>query len=249
MQKIYLIATNTFREIIRDKILYTIFIFAVLMILSAKSVGTISMKQEAKLTVDFGFAMIEIFNLIIALFVGSSLIFKEVEKKLVYFLFSKPISKTDFILGKFLGLSFVLIVLNLIMSVLFLTLVGFNLAYLLVLSFIFLQSLLILAVILFFSTFTSPIITLFLSFLVYLIGHITINLKLFALYNGSKFFKLFTEGIYLIMPNLNLLNLKNQVIYEISFHNTALWISFLYTILYIALLLILTIIIFRKKEF
>ena len=249
MQKIYLIATNTFREIIRDKILYTIFIFAVLMILSAKSVGTISMKQEAKLTVDFGFAMIEIFNLIIALFVGSSLIFKEVEKKLVYFLFSKPISKTDFILGKFLGLSFVLIVLNLIMSALFLALVGFNLAYLLVLSFIFLQSLLILAVILFFSTFTSPIITLFLSFLVYLIGHITINLKLFALYNGSNFFKLFAEGIYLIMPNLNLLNLKNQVIYEISFHNTALLISFLYTALYIALLLILTIIIFRKKEF
>ena len=249
MQKIYLIATNTFREIIRDKILYTIFIFAVLMILSAKSVGTISMKQEAKLTVDFGFAMIEIFNLIITLFIGSSLIFKEVEKKLVYFLFSKPISKTNFILGKFLGLSLVLFVLNLVMSAVFFMMAGFQIVYLLVLSFIFLQALFVLAVILFFSTFTSPIITLFLSFLVYLIGHITINLKLFALYNGGIVFKWFADGIYLIMPNLNLLNLKNQVIYEIVFDSSALITSVVYTFFYIALLLTLTIIIFRKKEF
>lgn len=249
MQKIYLIATNTFREIIRDKILYTIFIFAVLMILSAKAVGTISMKQEAKLTVDFGFAMIEIFNLIITLFVGSSLIFKEVEKKLVYFLFSKPISRTDFILGKFFGLSLVLLVLNLIMSVLFFLMAGFQSAYLLVLSFIFLQSLFLLAVILFFSTFTSPIITLFMSFLVYLIGHITINLKIFALYNGGAIFKWFAEIIYIIMPNLDLLNLKNQVIYSIEFNYTSLAVSLVYTMVYIALLLVLTTFIFRKKEF
>ncbi len=249
MQKIYLIATNTFREIIRDKILYTIFIFAVLMILSAKFVGTISLKQEAKLTVDFGFAMIEIFNLIIALFVGSSLIFKEVEKKLVYFLFSKPISKTDFVLGKFLGLSLVLLVLNLVMSLVFFVMAGFEINYLLVLFFILLQSFFVLAVILFFSTFTSPIITLFLSFLVYLIGQITINLKLFALYNGSKAFQIFADFIYLFMPNFNLLNLKNQVIYEINFNFIALALSLAYAILYITLLLFFTIIIFRKKEF
>lgn len=249
MQKIYLIATNTFREIIRDKILYTIFIFAVLMILSAKAVGTISLNQESKLAIDFGFAMIEIFNLIITLFVGSSLIFKEVEKKLVYFLFSKPISRTDFILGKFCGLSLVLIVLNLIMSVLFFFVAGFQLSYLLVLGFIFLQSLFLLAVILFFSTFTSPIITLFLSFLVYLIGHITINLRIFALHNGGTFFKWVAEITYLIMPNLDLLNLKNQVIYEISFDKIALIVAFLYSLAYIALLLLATTAIFQKKEF
>lgn len=249
MQKIYLIAANTFREIIRDKILYTIFIFAILMILSAKAVGTISMKQEAKLAVDFGFAMIEIFSLIITLFVGSSLIFKEVEKKLVYFLFSKPISRTEFILGKFFGLALVLLVLNLIMSILFFLVVGFQLSYLLVLFFIFLQSLFILAVILFFSTFTSPIITLFLSFLVYLIGHITINLRIFALHNGSELFKWTAETIYLIMPNLDLLNLKNQVIYEIEFSAASLTVTVFYTIAYVTLLLLATVTIFQKKEF
>jgi len=249
MQKIYLIATNTFREIIRDKILYTIFIFAILMILSAKSVGTISMRQEEKLTLDFSFAIIEIFNLVIALFIGSSLIFKEVEKKLVYFLFSKPISKIHFILGKFYGLSLVFLVLNLIMTSLFFILAGFHLNYLLVLSFIFLQSLFILAIILFFSTFTSPIITLFLSFLIYLIGHITINLKIFAQYNGGKLFQYLADGIYYSMPNLDLLNLKNHVIYEITFNSQTLIISLFYTILYISLLLMFTIFIFRKKEF
>jgi ABC-type transport system involved in multi-copper enzyme maturation permease subunit len=249
MRKIYLIAINTFREIMRDKILYTIFIFAILMILSAKAVGTISMKQEEKLVVDFGFAMIEIFNLIITLFVGSNLIFKEVEKKLVYFLFSKPISCTDFILGKFFGLSLVLLILNLIMSILFFLMAGFQLTYLLVLSFILLQSFLLLAVILFFSTITSPLITLFLSFLVYLIGHITINLRIFALYNGGSVFKWIAEIIYLAMPNLDLLNLKNQVIYEITFNATSLTVTVFYTVAYIALLLLLAITIFQKKEF
>ena len=249
MQKIYLIATNTFREIIRDKILYTIFIFAILMILSANLVGTISMKQEEKLAVDFGFAMIEIFNLIITLFVGSSLIFKKKKKKLVYFLFSKPISRTDFILGKFFGLSLVLLVLNLVMSVLFFLIAGFKVVYLLVLSFVFLQSLLLLAVILFFSTFTSSIITLFLSFLVYLIGHITINLRIFAIHSGGEIFRWIADVVYLIMPNLDLLNLKNQVIYEITLNPISLAVSFFYVIAYIALLLLASTTIFQRKEF
>lgn len=249
MQKIYLIATNTFREIIRDKILYTLFIFAVLMILSANLLSTLSMNQETKLKIDFGLAMIEIFNIIITLFVGSSLVFKEVEKKLVYFLFSKPISRTQFILGKFSGLSAVLFLLNLIMLVVFLIIAGFNPVYLLVVSFIFLQSLFVLAVIFFFSTFTSPIITMVASLLVYVIGQITINLKMFALHNGGAVFKTLANGIYYLMPNLNLLNLKNLVIYEIHLSMVSLSYTVLYVCLYIVLLLLLTVQIFRKQEF
>lgn len=249
MQKIYLIATNTFREIIRDKILYTLFIFAVLMILSANLLSTLSMNQEAKLKIDFGLAMIEIFNIIITLFVGSNLVYKEVEKKLVYFLFSKPISRTQFIIGKFSGLSAVVLLLNLIMLAVFLLIAGFKLVYLLVVCFIFLQSLFLLAVIFFFSTFTSPIITMVTSLLVYVIGQITINLKMFALHNGGTVFKVLANGIYYLMPNLNLLNLKNQVIYEIDLSIVSLSYTVLYVFCYMVLILFLTVQIFKKQEF
>lgn len=249
MQKIYLIASNTFREIIRDKILYALLIFALLMIFGSQLMGTLSMNQTEKMVVDFGLAMIEIFNVIITLFIGSSLIFKEVEKKLVYFLFSKPIRRIDFILGKYGGLALVLLLLNLIMLFGFWLLVGFKMVYLLVITFMFLQSLFLLAIIFFFSTFTSPLITLLISFLAYLIGHITINLKVFSLYNGGALFKNVANGIYYVMPNLDLLNLKNQVIYEISWTNIQLLQTFVYTLLYIVLLLFVSGIIFRKKEF
>lgn len=249
MHKIYLVATNTFREIIRDKILYTIFIFAILLILSSQLFGTIAMQAQEKITVDFGLAMIEIFNLIITLFVGSSLVYKEVEKKLVYFLFSKPLSRTQFILGKYCGLSLILLLLNILMFACFTLMAGFKLAYAAVIGFIFVQSLFVLAIILFFSAFISPVLALFLSLLTYLIGQISINLKMFALYNGGKAFKFMADAIYFLMPNLSLLNLKNQVIYALKITPLELGIHLIYAILYTILLLFVTIKIFNRQEF
>ncbi len=108
--KILTIGRNTFRENIRDKILYNLILFALLMILSAIALGQLTLGHEAKVIVDLGLGSISIFGTLIAIFIGISLVYKELEKRTVYALLAKPIHRWEFITGKYLGLLLTLLV-------------------------------------------------------------------------------------------------------------------------------------------
>jgi len=108
--KILTIGRNTFRENIRDKILYNLILFALLMILSSIALGQLTLGHEAKVIVDLGLGSISIFGTLIAIFIGISLVYKELEKRTVYALLAKPIHRWEFITGKYLGLLFTLLV-------------------------------------------------------------------------------------------------------------------------------------------
>src|SRR5438093_8224074 len=102
--KILTIGRNTFRENIRDKILYNLILFALLMILSSVALGQLTLGQEYKVIVDLGLSSISIFGTLIAIFIGIGLVYKELEKRSIYALLAKPVRRWEFILGKYLGL-------------------------------------------------------------------------------------------------------------------------------------------------
>ena len=104
MDKIFVIAKNTFKETIRDRILYGIVIFSVIFLVSTLILGSLSLGEDIYVMRNFGLAGIYFFGLIITLFLGASLIYKEVDKKTIYFVLSKPVTGSDVIMGKFLGL-------------------------------------------------------------------------------------------------------------------------------------------------
>ena len=104
MNQVVAIAVNTFKETIRDRVLAVIVVFALLMIVGGIWLGSISLGQQGRMMQDFGLVAVTAFGLIVAVFVAAGLVHKEVEKRTVFVLFSKPVSRAAFITGKFIGL-------------------------------------------------------------------------------------------------------------------------------------------------
>src|SRR3989304_2739507 len=110
MKRIWSVAHNTFIEAIRDRVLFSLILFAFVMILSSLIFASISAEQYNKIVKDLGLTAISLIGIMISIFLGMGLVYKEIEKKTVYNIFSKPIRRYEFIVGKYLGLSFTLLV-------------------------------------------------------------------------------------------------------------------------------------------
>ena len=110
MNKVQAIAMNTFKEAVRDRILYAILVFAIAMIASTYVLATIGAGGGEKIVRDLGLAFISIFGVLIAVFIGIGLVHKEIDRRTIYTIVTKPIHRFQFILGKYLGLSFTLFV-------------------------------------------------------------------------------------------------------------------------------------------
>lgn len=128
MIKIFAIARNTFKEAIRNRILYVILIFALLMIGFAGIVSKLTIASREKIIMDMGFSSINLFGVAIAIFVGVSLVYNELEKKSIYTIVSKPLARWQFLLGKYFGLLMTVWVNILIMTLFFLGSLHFHLA-------------------------------------------------------------------------------------------------------------------------
>ena len=109
-RRVVAIARNAFREAVRDRVLYNLVVFALLLIGGAVFLGELSAGQEAKIIVDLGLSATLLFGMFIAVFVGVGLVYKEIERRTLYAILSKPVSRGEFLLGKYLGLCLTLFV-------------------------------------------------------------------------------------------------------------------------------------------
>lgn len=254
------LALNTLRETIRDKILYVILVFALIMIASSALLADLSLGQQGRIVVDLGLSAISVFGLIITIFVGTNLLNKEIDKKTIYLILSKPIRRSEFILGKFLGLSLTLGVITLAMSacffaVLWTTLRGVGIDPLtwfptsvMALSLIYVEMLLLTAGAIFFSTFASPVMSAMFTLGLYLIGHMSYDILNFGQITGKVMLQQVTQALFYILPDLERLNLKNVLLHE-RIPMDVFGSSIGYGLLYIAGLLVLSMMIFEGKEF
>src|SRR2546429_2456259 len=115
------IAANTFREAVRDRVLYNLIAFALLLSGAAILVGQISIDIERLVVINLGLTAISIFGIVIAIFIGIGLVSKEIEKKTLYTVLSRPVRRWEFIIGKYFGLAGTLVVNTFLMSVGFYT--------------------------------------------------------------------------------------------------------------------------------
>lgn len=250
MKTLFALTKNTFREAVRDRILLVIVFFAVAFVLSAQLMAELSARQNDRIITDFGLAMINIFGVLITLFTGTTLIHKEIERKTIFTLLSKPIPRGTFILSKFFGLGAILALATLLMSGIFFLLAPPTIPVIIALAMMYLSFMLLLAIVLFFSSFMSPVLVAFASLITYVIGYITTDAKIFAEYNEvSPFFKSFANGLYYAWPNFELLNLKNMVLYGFQFTPLDAVYTVLMTVVFIFVLLYSGVLIFSKKEF
>jgi len=205
------IALNTFREAVRDRVLYNLVLFVLLLIAGAIFLGELSGGQERKIIVDLGLSTMLLFGVFISLFVGVGLVYKEIERRTVYAIFAKPVSRGEFLIGKYFGLCLTLLVNVAIMGA------GISLALLYVhrgwdplvitiwpaILLIYLELMIITAVALLFSSFSSPALSALLTFFVFIIGHFSADLKTLSISMNSAAARWLFTGLYYLLPNLN----------------------------------------------
>lgn len=260
MNKILTIALNTYREAIRNKVFYIIAVFALVLLAFSLILATLALGEDDRIIKHVGLSAINIFGLLMATFVGVNLVYEELEKRTVYTIIASGVSRYQFLLGKFLGLFFTVVANVLLMGFLLCLLVvvwpGSNLSPLLIMAiYLFLFEMMVVsAIAILFSSFSTPVLSAVLTFMCWVIGHMSEDLLEWAkrlTEQGAVAFAKFLTVIYYILPNLEIYNLKNQVIYQEDigslFYN-ALVYPF-YAILYSGILLTIAILSFARRDF
>jgi ABC-type transport system involved in multi-copper enzyme maturation permease subunit len=255
MGRIWAIASNGFREVIRDRVLYIIGFFALLLVIALRLLPEVAATTENKILIDFGLGAIDLLGVIVAVFVGTGLINKEIEKRTVLVLIPKPLNRAEFIIGKHLGLVGVLAVLIVAMTLIYLILLSFSkveypLGSILISTlYLFLELCLITAVALMFGVFTSSLLAALLTFGVYLMGNLSPDVLKFGNLSQNSSVQMLTQGLYLVLPDLSRLNLKNEAVYGLLPSPLTLLSNGLYGLFYTVLLLAIAILIFSRREF
>ncbi|MEM9486144.1 MAG: ABC transporter permease [Cyanobacteria bacterium P01_F01_bin.116] len=255
--RIIVVARNVFLEVIRDRILYLAGLFAVVMVLAAVLLPQVAAGTENKILLDLGLAAINLFTLVVAVFVGTGLVNKEIEKKTVLVLVAKPVSRFEIILGKHFGLAAVIGLLMLVQTGIFIVILTVQgLAFpagsmLVAISFMYLEMLLIIAITIVFGVFTSSLLATLLSFGTYLVGHLSKDLLKLGQLAESEGFQRAVEAMYLVLPDLERLNLKNEAVYGAGLlpEPGVLAMNALYGVIYTALLLVIAGNIFTRRQF
>lgn len=255
--RIFVLATNVFREVVRDRILYIIGFYTLILAAAIFFLPEFAASTEDKMFLDFGLAVMNILGLIVAVFVGTGLVNKEIEKRTVLVLITKPVSHTEFITGKYFGLLTVLAALIAAMTAIYLAFLHFGnvshsrVSILIAVIFLFLQLALITAVAIALGVFTSSLLATALTFAVYLIGNITQDLVKLGRLGNNKSLENLTQGLYLLLPDLSRLDLKNDAVYGVAAlpDSMALITNASYALLYSVILLAIAIFIFSKREF
>ena len=260
--RIRAIAINTFKEAIRDKILYNLLFFALLMIMASLLLATLTVGEQSKIIIDIGLASINIFGVLIAVFLGIGLISKEIEKRTIYNIIAKPVPRYQFLMGKYIGLLLTIVVNTVIMGVgLYLVLISnelswghsiFNVNFDIwkAIYLILIELMVITAIALLFSTFSSSsTLSAIFTIAIYIIGHLTEELKLIGDNLQNFILKETINFFYYLLPNLDNFNVKGRVVYGLEVSGAYLSLVTLYGISYIAVMLFLSGMIFQKRDF
>jgi len=254
VKRVVAVALNTFRETIRDRILGVIILFALAMIVASLWLASISLGQEARMIKDFGLLAISLFGLIVAAFVAASLVRKEVEKRTVFVIFSKPVSRSEFIWGKFLGLAATMFVVLMAMTV-FLFVLAWIVARppagsLLVAGLlVYLQLLVVMAMTMLFSTVTSAVLASVWGICVYCAGQLSHNVLSLSRLGHSGVTHSLSKVVFYVVPNLSAIDVRGAVVGEGAIRHASILAWSGYLVAYLVVVLFAATWIFARKEF
>jgi ABC-type transport system involved in multi-copper enzyme maturation permease subunit len=249
------IASNTFREAVRDRVLYNLIAFALLMSGAAVLVGQISIDIERLVVINLGLTAVSLFGMVIAIFIGIGLVSKEIEKRTLYTMLSRPVRRWEFIVGKFCGLAGTLVVNTLLMAIgVFAALLYVSQHFqaadtwvLVALYFIILQFFIITALALLFSSFSTPLMSAVFAFSLFVIGSFAEDLRGFAAMTHGLTRWLATGAAYLV-PNLSALNVISSVAHQQPVSGQLVLYNTAYALIYTTMALCGAVLIFERRN-
>ena len=256
MKRVGIVALNTFREAVRDRVLYNLVFFALLMMLAAVVVGQISIGIEQSVIVSLGLSAISVIGLLISVFIGVALVSKEMEKRTLYALLAKPVRRWEFLLGKFGGLVLTLAVNTAAMAAgLFLVMVYVkhslqreDAVVLVAVYFIWLKLALIVALALLFSCFTTPLLAILFTAGLYIVGLYVQELRNLPAEVMSPAMAAFTKWLSYLLPNFENFNVMALAAHGRAVPGTLILQNTLYAVIYCAIVLTGAAAVFSRKN-
>jgi ABC-type transport system involved in multi-copper enzyme maturation permease subunit len=252
--KVPAIALNTFREAKRDRILYLLLFFAAISIIFSRLLAVLTVGDRVKIIKDIGLASLSFFGVLMAILIGTGLVYKEIDKKTIFTLLSKPIQRYQFLLGKFFGLVLTIFIMLALMSLIFLALIFFHNSkiewgMLAAIFFIFFELVLITAVAILFSCFSTPILSSIYSLCFFLIGHLSWGLEALIKKMRPGVGKILVRFLYMVLPDLENFNFRTEVVYNLPIPIQSYLYSTAYGIFYTIFILALAMLVFRRRDF
>jgi len=252
LSRVSAIALNTFREAIRQRILYLLLVFGVAMISFAQILTFMTVGSEEKIIKDFGLASIDVFGVLTSVFIGIGLVSREIERRTVYTILAKPIHRFEFILGKYAGLALTLLVNTTVMTLWFFLVLlikgmfdaRLGVAVLLLLF----QFLLITALAVMFSCLSTPILSSVMTLALYVIGHLLWSLDLLSARLSTETGRMLCRVVYYLLPNLGNFDIKGEVVHGMAVAPGRLLWAAVYLMLYGSAVLWTACAVFDRKE-
>jgi len=252
--RLYAIALNTFREAVRSKVLYAILFFAILLIVLSLAFGELSLYEQERVIKDLGVVVITAFGILIAVYTGVSLLHKEIDKKTIYTIISKPIERWQFLIGKFGGIMITMAVELAIMSAIFVLLlmvrdIAITTTLWQALLLIYAEITVVAAIAMVFGAFSTPFLSGMLTMSLVLLGNLHGAIQGFADSHPSPTMRGVLSAAQMFLPDLTLFNLSTEVTYNTPVPWAQVGWSLAHGGLYTGMLLIIATLIFHRRDF
>ncbi len=262
-----LVASAVFRESVRDRVPSSIVVFAALLMAASYLISQLTAGQDMKIIKDLGLAALSIFGLLIAVFIGIGLVSKEVERRSIYALLAKPVSRDQFLIGKYLGLLLTLLVNLSAMTVAYYAVLfvmglvapeslraawptpAVDARLLVAIVLIFGELMIVTAVAMFFSTFSSPLLSALLTLALWAAGHFNTDFRNFSTVVDQPVVVYLARALYYLLPNLAPFDVKAEVVYGAPVSATHVLLTLAYAVVYVAALLLAALVMFRRRDF
>lgn len=254
MNRIWAIAVNTCREAIRDRVLYSILFFAALVVLLSLAAKEVTIGDQDKVVRGVAQGAVSLFAAIIAMFLGVSLVWKELERKTIYTIVSKPIPRWMFLLGKYLGLLLTLALNLALMMALYCVAVGLqqglpNLDLVAFSLLLFLELMLLTAWATLFSAYSGPTTATAFTLSVFVIGHLADDIWVFGSQADSPHVRTLARVLYWVLPNFEIFNVQPQTTHLLPVAPSYVLMAALYGLGYTSVVLLAAIAIFQRRDF
>ena len=252
--RIWVLASNTYREAVRDKLLYNLLLFAALMIASSILLAQVQIGKDDRIYRDVGLSAISFFGVLIAIFVGINLVHHELSTRTVYTMLAKPVRRWEFLLGKYFGLLSLLAVEVAIMSACFLgvlvwTGAEFHMGLVWSIALIYCELALVTAIAMFFSSFTTPYLSGMFTIALWIIGHLLADLRAFGSKSEMPGLRELLEALYWTLPNLDRLDIKADASAGKPIDLARVGFAALYAWLYSLVLMSGAMLLFQRRDF
>jgi ABC-type transport system involved in multi-copper enzyme maturation permease subunit len=254
MNTIRAVALNTFRESTRERLLIVAVLFGAILMGSSVFLSPLAVGAKQKIVMDVGLAAVSILGVLVAIFLGSALVHKEVERKAIYLVLTRPVSRCAFLVGKLAGVAAALTCIFIVMTAILVGAIAlgsgalrpavFASVYLSLLETIVISSL-----VMFFSTFTTPMLSAFFTLCMFAAGSLSGDLKVFASRFGGPGMRAVTSIFYYLLPNLKVFNLRHEAVHALPFKATDCLLATLYAAVYCAVAMYFAALVFRRREF